>query len=94
MFSGKRARTLKEGLNEPSHRRRNVTPDHDPGPVSSAMILLDSGFRRNDENLLDQYFVKLKAKVMSTAKPETVSLADGAGDTALGGWPRPLNLLF
>jgi hypothetical protein len=22
------------------------------------MILLDSGFRRNDENLLDQYFVK------------------------------------
>jgi hypothetical protein len=82
MFFGRRARTLKEALNQPSHRRRNVTPDHDPGPVSSAMIRLDSGFRRNDENLLNQYFVKLNAIVMSPAKPETVSLLDGAGGTA------------
>jgi len=37
-------------LDKPSHRRK---------PVSSAMILLDSGVRRNDKLVLDQRFFKL-----------------------------------
>jgi hypothetical protein len=40
------------------------------------MILLDSGFRRNDENLFDQRFLNLKEKV-------------GAGDTAPRGPLQP-----
>ncbi|MCF8199206.1 MAG: hypothetical protein K9J42_10595 [Sulfuritalea sp.] len=37
----------RETLNKPSHRRK---------PVSSVLILLDSGFRRNDEFGLVQHF--------------------------------------
>jgi hypothetical protein len=39
---------VREALIKPSLRRK---------PVSSAMILLDSGFRRNDDMALDQRFL-------------------------------------
>jgi hypothetical protein len=47
---------IKEALNSSSHRRK---------PVSSALILLDSGFRRNDDMALDQCFLKLGATALS-----------------------------
>jgi hypothetical protein len=40
--------SFREALNMPSHRRT---------PVSSALIRMDSGVRRNDDLVLDQCFL-------------------------------------